>query len=219
MSSAWPPCIPRRRRPPPRRDLATSCLDAAAVPETLKRGRSRPAGPCRWWSSALCDPAAGRWVPGGYAAVRDPRCRCNVGDGVASRAGNRHVGAGSRCSSIAGLLSEWHGAGDLTLMDLAADQTVEGRHDDGVSPQSASTSAQRESSGSGLPEPGSRRVSSLVLASWKPAAFDRWHHDGHGPWDSRFRHVVLTLVSQRTLNLCWADQERLRLIFPRHPVI
>lgn len=42
---------------------------------------------------------------------------------------------------------------------------------------------------------------------------------GHGPWDSRFRHVVLTLVSQRTLNLCWADQERLRLIFPRHPAI
>lgn len=51
------------------------------------------------------------------------------------------------------------------------------------------------------------------------AAFDRWHHDGHGPWDSRFRHVVLTFVSQRTLNLCWADQEGLRLFLPRHPVI
>lgn len=193
----------------------TSCLDAAAVPETLKRCRSRPAGPCRWWSSALCDPAAGRWVPGGYAAVRDPRCRCNVGDGVASRAGNMHVGAGSRYSPIAG----WHGAGDLTLVDRAADQTVEGRRGDGVSPQSASTSAQRDSSGSGLPEPGSRRVSSLVLDSWKPAAFDRWHHDGRGLWDSRCCHVVLGPSRPAPVNLCWAEQERPILVFPRHPVI
>jgi hypothetical protein len=31
--------------------VAISCLGAAAVPETLKRRRSRPAGPCRLWSS------------------------------------------------------------------------------------------------------------------------------------------------------------------------